>query len=92
MYLKFLKALPGLHLLFRLSVLHMISLLVSSTSYRCSNIKYRFCKGEKLSNPIVCLKDLAEFFCDSDLLRKTWFIWFIFDLDLFSIIDTLMEF
>lgn len=49
-------------------------------------------KEEKLNNTVVCLKDLAEFFCDSDLLRKTWFIWFIFVLDLFSIIDTLLEF
>ena len=69
----------------------MISLLVSFASYRCPSIKYRLCKEKKINN-IARLKDLVEFFfCDSDLLRKTWFIWFIFDLDLFAIIDTLLE-
>ena len=69
----------------------MISLLVSCASYRCLNIKYRLCKEEKINNNIVCLRDLVEFFCDSDLLCKTWLIWFLFDLDSFAIIDTVME-
>ena len=60
----------------------MISLLVSSASYRCP---------DKFNNNVACLVGLVEFFCDSDLLCKTWPIWFLFDLDLFPIIDTVME-
>ena len=42
------------------------------------------CKVEEINNNIVCFIDRAKFFFDSDLLTKTFLIWFLFDLGLFS--------
>lgn len=69
----------------------MIPLLVPTTSCRCPNKKYQLCKVEKININIVSFVDLQFFFCDSDLLCKTWLNWFIFYLALFSIIDTVVE-
>lgn len=69
----------------------MSPLLVSTTSYRCPNKKYQLCKVEKININIVCFVDLLVFFCDLDLLCKTWLNWFIFYLALFSITDTVLE-